>query len=140
MPTLVFDVGMSIIGIQNSNGGRYIPYYGDGRKKALERLERACEIVTYNGNRYDLKELNTLSLSLRGKGFKAPKNHIDIREKFWPNILGKCLGDTFNDNVASSRVFPDTYEGSNQADVYRTWMLWKHWNGTLRSGMVNLTT
>lgn len=125
MSILVFDVGENIIGVQNTNGGRYISYRGEKRINAIERLEKAHEIVTYNGNRYDLEKINELSLSLRGSSFVPPKKHTDIREEYWPNILGSSLGNTFKENIKKSREFPDTHEGSNQADVYMTLMLWK---------------
>jgi CRISPR/Cas system-associated protein Cas10 (large subunit of type III CRISPR-Cas system) len=125
MSILVFDVGENIIGVQNTNGGRYIPYRGEKRINAIERLEKAHEIVTYNGNLYDLKKVNELSHSLRGFSFTPPKKHTDIREEYWPNIWGSNLYNTFKENIKKSREFPDTYEGSNQADVYMTLMLWK---------------
>lgn len=131
MNILVFDVGQSIIGIQRSQHGRYIPYYGDDRIKALERLEKSDQIVTFNGNRYDIDELNKLSMTLRGKEFKPPELHFDMSEIYWPNILGSSLINTFSDYFESDKKFPDTYEGSNAADVYMTLMLFRRWKDSL---------
>ncbi len=118
---------MSIIGIQNAHRGAYIPYYKDKRIRAIERLERADEIVTYNGNHSDISELNKLSQELRKVEFNFSGTHIDMREKCWPNIWGSNLLDTFSKHLNSNKQFSDDYEGSNRADVYMTLMLWKYW-------------
>lgn len=127
MKTLVVDVGQSIIGIQPVRFGRYIPYYGDKRIRALERLEEADEIVTYNGNEYDISELNKISTCLRGKPFTTLGGHIDMREICWPNIWGSNLTDTFKKYCIEQREFPKTYEGSNNSDVFMTLCLWRYW-------------
>ncbi|MEH8016603.1 hypothetical protein MN202_05130 [Rheinheimera muenzenbergensis] len=124
---LVVDYGETIIGIQNANGGKYIPYFDEKRIRALERLEQADEVVTYNGNRYDIGKLNNLSIMLRGREFLIAGIHTDMRELCWPGIIGSSLESTFNKYYDQSRVFPDTYEGSNQKDVYMTLMLWRYW-------------
>ena len=127
LKTLVVDVGQSIVGIQNARQGRYIAYYGDNRRRALERLENSDEIVTYNGNRYDIHELDKLSNKLRGMSFRMTGVHTDMQELCWPEILGSNLASTFRKHIGVEREFPDTYEGSNQRDVYMTKMLWLHW-------------
>lgn len=125
--TLVVDVGETIIGIQNPNGGAYIGYRSEKRVRALERLEKADEVVTYNGNRYDIQELNRLSRELRRCKFLMNGLHTDMSEICWPGILGSSLADTFREHSLAPRIFPDTYEGSNRRDVYMTMALWKWW-------------
>ncbi|PSJ18149.1 ribonuclease H-like domain-containing protein [Nitrosomonas supralitoralis] len=124
---LVVDVGESIIGIQPVKFGRYIPYYGDKRVRALERLEDAGEVVTYNGNEYDIRELNKLSIRLRNTDFIMRGIHTDMRELCWPNIWGSNLRDTYKRYCSIKTEFPDTYEGSNRSDVFRTLHLWRYW-------------
>lgn len=122
---LVVDVGTTIIGIRAVNG-RYFAYYEEKRIRALERLESAVEIITYNGKQYDFMELDKLSRRLRSKPFSPKGSHTDIRELFWPGILGSSLNITFNKNLGDCHKFPDTYEGSNMKDVYQTLALWRH--------------
>ncbi|MBL1270857.1 MAG: hypothetical protein COB25_000270 [Oceanospirillales bacterium] len=125
--SLVVDVGQSIVGIQNARRGRYIAYYGDKRRRALERLEDADEVITYNGNGYDISELDKLSAELRGTQFCMTGMHTDMRELCWPGILGANLTSTYREHIGVEREFSDTYEGSNQSDVFMTKMLWLHW-------------
>jgi hypothetical protein len=127
LKSLVVDVGQSIVGIQNARQGRYIAYYGDKRRRALERLEGADEIITYNGNRYDMPELDRMSNELRGTSFRISGVHTDMQELSWPGILGSNLASTYREHVGEEREFPNTYEGSNQSDVFMTKMLWLHW-------------
>jgi hypothetical protein len=124
---LVVDVGESIIGVQDARRGRYFAYYGDKRIRALERLEEADEVITYNGNRYDIDKLNKLSIQLRGINFCMQGIHTDMRELCWPGILGSNLLSTYEKHIGIAFDFPDTYEGSNRSDVYMTKMLWLHW-------------
>lgn len=125
--TLVLDVGQSIIGLQKPYRGRYMPYYEQKRIHAFGRLESADEIVTYNGNGYDLDELNKLSLKLRDKDFEFLGIHTDMKEIIWPGIRGSNLSGTYSLYFSSVKKFPDTYEGSNRSDVYMTLMLWRYW-------------
>jgi len=124
---LVVDVGESILGLQRVHHGRYVPYYGENRIRALERLEQADEVVTYNGNRYDIEKLNELSLRLRRKEFRMRGIHTDMQDLCWPRILGSSLSNTYAHYCGTKKAFPDTYEGSNRCDVYRTLMLWRYW-------------
>jgi hypothetical protein len=119
--TLVFDIGSSIIGIYCVEENKYTPYRGDRWGEAVQRLVEADEIVTYNGNDYDLKELDLIS-----KGFKGI--HRDMREICWSTrIWGSNLRDTYAMHYSESPKFPDTYEGNNERDVYETYMLWLAW-------------
>jgi hypothetical protein len=124
---LVVDLGQAIIGIQPVKFGKYIPYYGDKRIRAIERLERADEIITYNGKRYDLDELDKLSNLLRYKKFSFSGIHTDMREICWPNILGSNLKNTYERYCNVKKEFPETYEGSNRSDVFMTLSLWRYW-------------
>jgi hypothetical protein len=125
---LVFDVGQNLIGIRSVNG-RYRSYYGDRRILALQRLKKASEIVSYNGNRYDLPELNEVSKKLLGCEFQHSGIHTDIQEVYWPNILGSSLENTYAKEIGKEVPFPDSHEGSNQRDVYLTLALWKKHKG-----------
>lgn len=118
MKSLVVDVGQSIVGIQDARRGRYFACYGDKRRRALERLEEADEVITYNGNRYDICKLDELSDKLRGTKFHMIGVHTDMRELCWPNILGSNLISTYKQHVGIKFEFPDTYEGSNRSDVF----------------------
>lgn len=127
MKSLVIDVGQSIVGIQDARRGRYIAYYGDKRRRALERLEETDEVITYNGNRYDVLELDKLSVKLRDTNFRMKGVHTDMREFCWPGILGSSLVSTYKKHIGAEIKFPDTYEGLNRSDVFMTKMLWLHW-------------
>ncbi|UAA40618.1 hypothetical protein KIH87_09875 [Paraneptunicella aestuarii] len=131
---LVTDVGTAIVGIQGVFKGRYTPYKGTKIIRALKRLEDADEFITYNGKGtdgsgigFDLKQLNEFSLMYRDTEFSPKGTHTDMREIFWPNIIGSCLFDTFNRYCKFDREFADSYEGDNRRDVYMTLMLWKCW-------------
>lgn len=127
LKSLVVDVGQSIVGVQNARSGRYIAYYGERRRRAIERLENADEVITYNGARYDISELNKISNTIRGEKLRLSGIHTDMQKLCWPGILGSDLASTFKKHIDIEQRFPDTYEGSNQNDVYMTKMLWRHW-------------
>lgn len=125
--TLVFDIGDDIIGIFSVVDNKYIPYRGDKMKDAVHRLLQAKEIVSYNGNNYDIERLNRL-FEDAFTGFAGV--HSDMREVCWSNrIWGSSLRDTYAMQYSDSPEVPDTYEGSNERDVYETYMLWKAWKG-----------
>ena len=125
--TLVFDTGMTIIGIFSVKKREYQAYYGDDRRKAAQRLVRAQEIVSYNGKRYDVMDISrALGLPERQRpSFKGV--HRDMREIRWVNILGSNLRYTYSLHFPDAPSFPDTYEGSNQMDCYMAWKLWECW-------------
>lgn len=124
---LAFDTGTSIIGIFSVKKNEYRAYYGDDRKKAAQRLVRAKEIVSYNGNRYDLADISR-ALGLPENQLPPLKGiHHDMREIHWVNILGSNLRCTYGLYYPDVPNFPQTYESSNQMDCYMAWKLWECW-------------
>lgn len=123
--TLVFDIGNDILGIYSLEDNEYIPYRGNKIKDAVDRLLKAKEIVSYNGKDYDILEINRL---YDDAFVKFTGTHSDMREICWSErICGKSLRDTYAMQYSESPEFPDTYEGSNERDVYETYMLWRAW-------------
>lgn len=123
--TLVFDIGDDILGIYSVEAGEYIPYRGNKMKDAVNRLLKAKEIVSYNGKDYDVHKINQLfdDVFVEFSG-----NHSDMREICWSaRIWGKSLRDTYAMHYSESPEFPGTHEGSNERDVYETYMLWLAW-------------
>jgi uncharacterized protein YprB with RNaseH-like and TPR domain len=130
MAAVTFDIGDDILGIYSVEDDKYIPYRGDKMKDAVRRLLEASEIVSYNGKGYDIEKINQL---FENAFVKFSGNHSDMREICWSaRIWGKSLRDTYAMQYSESPEFPDTYEGSNERDVYETYMLWLAWkNGEL---------
>jgi hypothetical protein len=126
MTTLVIDTGQDIVGIFSVEEKQYIPYRGDAILFAIHRIETADEVVTYNGNNRDLEDMGKFAgvsgdLPLKGV-------HIDIRSICWSDrIWGSDLSSTYFKHFKVCRSFPDTYEGSNERDVYMTFKLWELW-------------
>jgi hypothetical protein len=101
---------------------------------ALARIEAATEIVTYNGNRYDLDKMAKFAQSA-GVSFAFKGKHTDMCEICWSSrILGSSLENTFRTQFKTAPPsFPDTYEGNCECDVYMTYRLWVAWkDGSLR--------
>src|SRR5262249_4455989 len=121
---LVFDVGEDIVGIYSVTRRKYVAYRGKRILRGTERLMQAAEIVSYNGDAYDLPEL-ARRLALNGKSLNRRGIHTDMRRVYWGDqIWGANLRDTFLRHC-EPRSFPDTHEGSNRSDVYMTFRLWK---------------
>ena len=127
--TIIIDVGQNLVGVYSVATRKYVPYRGVRIQKAIDRIEKAKEIVTYNGNRYDIVELGKFKkefgiageLTIRGR-------HTDMQEICWSTrILGSSLYNTYNYHFSTMPSFPDTHEGNNRTDVYRTFKLWKLW-------------
>jgi hypothetical protein len=132
MITLVIDTGQDIVGIFCVEDGTYLPYRGPEIASAIRRIEVADEVVTYNGKFRDLKDLGAFAgihgeLPLKGV-------HTDMRSICWSDeIWGSSLHSTYSQHFSDCPRFPDTYEGSNEADVYKTFKLWELWKqGKLR--------
>jgi hypothetical protein len=124
--SIVFDVGDNLIGLMDVENKDYQFYYGDNRIEAIELLENAIKIITFNGLLYDIEEVNKASVKLRNKPFSPNGEHIDIMSECWEHCyagsLTKCYGEIINIDV----YFPDTHLGSNEQDVYKTLTLWNH--------------
>ena len=132
MTTLVVDTGMDIVGIFSVEENRYVAYRGDAIQSAIQMIEAADEVVTYNGNNRDLRDLGTfagLSVDLPLKG-----SHTDMRSICWSDrIWGSDLVTTYAKHFGSCPRFPDTHEGSNERDCFMTFKLWELWKlGTLK--------
>lgn len=132
METLVVDTGMDIVGIFSVDERIFIAYRGDAIRGAIQRIQDADEIVTYNGNNYDLEDLGKFAgiegdLALNGI-------HSDMRSICWSDrIRGSNLPTTYEMCLGKPPAFPDTYEGDNERDCYMTFKLWELWKaGTLR--------
>jgi hypothetical protein len=125
--TLVIDTGVDIVGVYSVADGVYTPYRGPSIRQAIARIQQADVVVTYNGNRYDLQELAGFAGLEAGKQLQMRGKHVDMREVCWPGILGSNLSRTYSRHLTDVPAFPDTYEGSNQLDVYMTFKLWELW-------------
>ena len=141
MTTLVVDTGQSIVGIYSAEEREYVAYRGSGFAVAIERVQGADEVITYNGTFRDLKDLGRFAgiegdLPIRGR-------HIDMQRMCWEPICGSSLFGTYSMHFDDCPQFPfgrrdselcDDYEGSNQRDVYMTLKLWELW----KEGKLNL--
>ena len=93
MTTLVMDAGQSIVGVYSVEDRDYIGYRGSRIPEALERVQNADEVVTYNGEMYDLEQLGKFAgivgdLPIKGK-------HIDMQRMVWDPIVGSSLIRTY---------------------------------------------
>lgn len=134
MTRLVIDTGQSIVGVYSVEDGGYIGYRGSRISEAIERVQNADEVITYNGEMYDLEQLGKFAgivgdLPIKGK-------HIDMQRIVWDPIVGSSLIKTYERHFKDCPDFPfgrggsgdcDDYEGSNQRDVYMTFKLWELW-------------
>jgi hypothetical protein len=134
MTILVIDAGQSIVGVYSVEGREYIGYRGSRISEAIERVQNADEVITYNGEMYDLEQLGKSAgidgeLPIRGK-------HIDMQRMVWDPIVGSSLVRTYGMHFKDCPDFPfghrdsedcDDYEADNQRDVYMTLKLWELW-------------
>jgi hypothetical protein len=126
--TLVIDTGQDIVGIYSVADRKYKPYRGKRIVEALERIKRASEVVTYNGASRDFLDLAAFAGLMTGERFPIAGTHIDMREVCWSaRIWGSNLTNTYSMHFPECPTFPDTYEGSNERDVYMTFRLWELW-------------
>jgi hypothetical protein len=128
MTTLVIDTGHDIVGVFCVEDNCYIPYRGSDRATAIQRIQTADEVVTYNGSVHDgwsdLVELGKF-VGIPG-GLPLSVKHTDMRSICWSDrIWGKSLTDTYNKHFDDCPNFADTHEGSNERDVYMTYKLWE---------------
>lgn len=143
---LVIDTGTDIVGIYRVVGATYAranyrAYRGyKAMVRAVQRVQSADEVVTYNGNNRDLIDLAALA-TRAGMSFSLRGKHSDMREVCWPRIWGSSLRNTYARLLGSLHPgFPapyegDPYEGDNELDIYETYMLWKAWRaGQLEVG------
>lgn len=128
MPTLVIDTGQDIVGIFCVEERKYVPYRGDDIPLAIQRIETAEEVVTYNGKDYDLEELGKCAGLASGQRLPLKGTHTDMRSICWSDrIRGRSLSNTYLMHFSDCPSFPDTHEGSNEADVFMTFKLWELW-------------
>ena len=126
--TLVLDVGQSIIGIYCVQHRRYDAYQDVRRIHGLRRIARAGELITYNGDRYDLTEISLLSERLGYAAFKLPPRHVDMRTVCWgPHIIGSSLENTYERQFGSIPSPSTSYEEDCRRDVRMTFELWSAW-------------
>jgi len=125
--TLIFDTGQNIVGIFSVKERKYTAYTGARLQIGSDRILRARDIVSYNGNRWDLFDLARFSGLGDDVTAKVLGLHTDMREIIWGRIRGRCLADTYKEHFPRIRSFPDTHIGSNWRDVYMTYKLWKCW-------------
>ena len=125
---LILDTGQNLVGVYSVESRKYVPYRGRRIGIAIDRIEKAREIVTYNGNRYDLTELRNFKSSLGGSDLRIRGVHTDMREVCWSTrILGSNLYKTYSLHFPKTPCFPNTHEGSNRTDIYMTFKLWRLW-------------
>jgi hypothetical protein len=123
--TLIFDVGQTILGIYSVRRKKYVPYWKPDFARGVLRLIRAREIVSYNGNGYDLPEIGKM-LGLT-KALQISGVHIDMKEMCWPRIMGSSLRNTYRLQFSELPNSDDTYQGANECDIYMTRKLWQRW-------------
>jgi hypothetical protein len=127
MTTLVVETGVSIVGIFSVEDNNYIPYrWPDDIPVALQRIAAADELVTYNGENYDLRKLGEFAGS--PGDFVLTGTHTDMRSICWSDLIaGSSLTKTYLMHFGEFPTFSDTYEGSNERDCYMTFKLWQRW-------------
>jgi hypothetical protein len=124
--TLVIDTGQDIVGIFSVEENSYTPYRGDDITTAIQRIQAADQIITYNGKLHDLWELGKFS-GTSGQ-LLLSRIHVDMRSVCWSDdIFGSNLCSTYSMHFPECPDFPDTYEGSNERDCYLTFKLWQAW-------------
>ncbi len=131
---IVIDAGQDIVGVYSVTDAKYTPYRGGAMLEALRRIQNADELVTYNGNRYDLRRLAEIAAQATAE-FSFTGRHSDMQDIYWGNIVGSSLINTYSCCFGSLPTFPETYEGSNECDVYMTFKLWEAWQ---RGELVNI--
>ena len=128
MSILVIDTGEDIVGILAVDTQEYIPYRGGSIAIAIQRIELADEVVTYNGKYRDWLDLTKFAAKLGLAQFSPIGIHSDMRIICWSDrIWGSSLYSTYRKHFKTYPKFPDTYEGSNQCDVQMTFDLWNLW-------------
>ena len=132
--TLAFDLGQNIVGIYCIEDSTYTPYMGKEKIIGAKRLIEAKEIISYNGNHYDITELKKILGIDEKDNIKFKGDHVDMREICWSNrIWGRDLHSTYDMHFNERASYPDTYEGDNYQDTYETFKLWQCWKlGTLK--------
>jgi hypothetical protein len=126
MRTFVIDTGQNLVGIFSVEENRYVPYRGDAIASAIQLIQDADEVVTYNGKDHDLEKLGAFA----GMTGDLPLNgiHSDMRSICWSDrIRGSNLQGTYSRHFTKCPDFPDTHEGSNERDCYMTFKLWELW-------------
>ncbi|MBN9615368.1 MAG: hypothetical protein BGO25_03185 [Acidobacteriales bacterium 59-55] len=132
MATLIVDTGINLVGVFSVEENSYVPYRDDGIQTAIRLIQVADEVVTFNGNNYDLEKLGAFA----GLVGDLPLNgvHSDMRSICWSDrIWGSDLPGTYYRHYTECPAFPDTHEGSTERDCYMTFKLWELWKqGTLK--------
>jgi hypothetical protein len=128
MTTLVIDTGMDIVGIFSVEENSFTAYRGEEMKTAVQLIEVADEVVTFNGTDHGQRWPDLVKLAeIVGIPDELPlRNHTDMRTICWGDrIWGKCLTDTYGKHFADCPAFANTHEGSCERDVYMTFKLWE---------------
>lgn len=136
---LAFDTGIDVVGILEIGTGEYTAYRGLKRMaEGARRLLKAREIISYNGNRYDLKELASILGFSSVEELIIEGTHYDMQEICWNPIFGSDLVFTYEENygtspIASPDYVTDSYEIDNYRDAFRAAELYRSWKkGTLK--------
>jgi hypothetical protein len=135
MTALVIDAGTPrFLGILSVSDGKYTWYRGESIREGVARIYASDQVITFNGDRYDLAE--------RG-GFPELQNlpptvaHVDMMAQCWQadqEFFGKGLRQIYVLLFGGVPAFPDTYEGDNERDCYMTLKLFELWKaGRLRA-------
>ena len=129
MSIIVLDCGQRCVGILNVKDMTFRIYtLGIDMAAAISIIQAAEEVVTYNGEIYDLKKLGEFNglaepLPLSGR-------HSDMRSIRWDPILGSSLSGTYGEFFRyPPKVNPDAspYDWNIESDVMMTFELWKLW-------------
>jgi hypothetical protein len=135
MTALVIDIGTPrFLGILSISDMKYTSYKGESTREGIARIYASDQLITFNGDRYDLAE--------RG-GFPELQNlpptvaHVDMMAECWQadqRFFGKGLRKIYDLLFDSVPAFPDTYEGDNELDCYMALKLFELWKaGRLRA-------
>jgi hypothetical protein len=144
MTALIIDTGKDIVGVFSVEENSYVAYRGDAIQSAIQRIEAADEVVTYNGSVHDgwsdLVKLGEWAGRADGDSLLLKGTHTDMRIICWSDrIQGSSPINTYLKHYSQEDCprFPYTsegipegdenYVGSNQRDVYMTFKLWELW-------------
>ena len=147
---LAFDVGIDIVGILDLRTDAYVCFRGTRKPHGARRI-LDCDgvVVSFNGNRYDLRKLAKIVGVADADALLLKGTHCDMRilacRDRWPQrdgednqILGPDLRNHYRHYCGRPPLDPprhidDDYERSNWQDCHMAAELWKRIVGS-RSG------
>ena len=110
MATCIVDVGIDIVGVLNVQQRKYTAYRGQDVLRAIQVIQDAAAVATYNGKHYILRKLGALAgledeLPLKG-------THTDMRSICWSDeIWGSNLASAYKYHFHDGPRIPDFEDG-----------------------------